>query len=90
MSCCVCGEAASEDKPSEAHEIEQGLWFLSIPLCAGCHRGSHNGIHGQARIWKVKKITELSALDDTFRKVIACILESSLSQSSSSQHPPAA
>lgn len=63
MGCVVCGQAG----PSEAHEIEQGLWFLSIPLCPDCHRGSFNGIHGQKRIWTVNRITELSALNETLR-----------------------
>ena len=61
MPCAVCGVSG----PSEAHEIEQGLWFLAIPLCADCHRGSHNGIHGRRSMWNVKKITENSALNNT-------------------------
>lgn len=67
MPCAVCEVPG----PSEAHEIEQGAWFLSIPLCPDCHRGSFNGIHGQRRIWNVKKMTELSALNETLRKVCA-------------------
>jgi hypothetical protein len=65
MPCAVCSAAA----PSEAHEIEQGLWFLSVPLCADCHRGSFNGLHGQRRIWSAKKLTELLALNETLRKL---------------------
>ena len=57
MPCVVCGEAG----PSEAHEIEQGLWYASIPLCSSCHRGT-NGLHGQRRMWAVMKISELQAL----------------------------
>ncbi|MFM0151429.1 hypothetical protein [Paraburkholderia sediminicola] len=66
MDCGVC-EAAG---PSDAHEIEQGQWFTSIPLCRDCHMGGFNGIHGQARIWKVLKKTEMSVLNDTIRKVM--------------------
>ena len=63
MPCGVCQAPG----PSEAHELEQGRWFTSIPLCADCHRGGFNGIHGQARIWKVNKLTELIVLNDTSR-----------------------
>lgn len=58
--CGVCDAPG----PSEAHELRQGEWFTSIPLCADCHRGSFNGIHGQARIWKVKKLDELAVLNN--------------------------
>lgn len=61
MDCVVCGASG----PSECHEINQGQWFTSMPLCADCHRGSFNGIHGQARMWSVKKMDELSALNKT-------------------------
>lgn len=67
MPCAICEASA----PSEAHETEQGLWFLSIPLCADCHRGSHNGIHGMAAMWKVKRMNQMSALNETLRKVLA-------------------
>ena len=67
MACVVCGAPG----PSEAHEVEQGLWFLSMPLCADCHRGGHNGIHGQRRIWQVRRLTELGALNENFRRLMA-------------------
>lgn len=67
MPCGVC-EASG---PSEAHELKQGQWFTSIPLCADCHRGSFNGIHGQARIWSVKRLDEQSVLNDTIRQLVA-------------------
>ena len=57
--CVVCDHAG----PSDAHEIEQGLWWTSIPLCSDCHTGLHNGIHGRRAIWNVKKLTELRALN---------------------------
>lgn len=65
MPCAICGA----DPMSEAHEIEQGKWFLSVPLCADCHRGSKNGIHGQRNIWRVMKQTELSALNQTLERM---------------------
>lgn len=67
MPCAVCWH----EGPSEVHEIVQGLWFLSVPLCADCHRGSFNGLHGQRRIWSAKKLTELLALNETLRKIVA-------------------
>lgn len=70
LPCAVCGKQASEQEPSEAHELEQGQWFTSIPLCADCHRGSFNGIHGQARIWSVFKKTELSCLNETIKVLV--------------------
>ena len=65
MACIVCQASA----PSECHEINQGQWFTSMPLCADCHRGSLNGIHGQKRLWNVYKMDELSALNETIRKL---------------------
>lgn len=67
MPCGVCGTHG----PSEAHELKQGQWFTSIPLCADCHRGSYNGIHGQARIWSVKKLDEQEVLNETIRQLLA-------------------
>lgn len=65
MGCAVC----DANGPSEAHELEQGAWFTAIPLCADCHRGGHNGIHGQRRIWSALKKTEMSCLNDTVGKL---------------------
>ena len=65
MPCIICQTQA----PSECHEINQGQWFTSMPLCADCHRGSLNGIHGQKRLWNVYKMDELSALNETIRKL---------------------
>jgi hypothetical protein len=67
MPCGVCDAPG----PSEAHELKQGQWFTSIPLCADCHRGSFNGIHGQARIWSVKKLDEQEVLNETIRQLLA-------------------
>ncbi len=67
MSCAVCGEPPI----SEAHHIRQGSQFLCIPLCPSCHRSSFNGLHGQARIWKVLKKDELSCLNETLEKLLS-------------------
>lgn len=66
MPCGVC-EAPG---PSEAHELRQGEWFTSVPLCSDCHRGSFNGIHGQQRIWKVKRLDELAVLNNTIAELV--------------------
>jgi hypothetical protein len=66
MRCGVCNVPG----PSDAHELEQGLWFTSIPLCKDCHQGSFNGIHGQARMWKVQKLDELKVLNETLRRIM--------------------
>lgn len=66
MDCVVCGAGA----PSECHEINQGQWFTSMPLCADCHRGGLNGLHGQKRIWSVKRLDELSALNITIQRLV--------------------
>ena len=65
MSCIIC----DAPPPSECHEINQSQWFTSMPLCADCHRGSLNGIHGQRRLWNVYKMDELLALNETIRKL---------------------
>lgn len=67
MPCSVCGAAG----PSEAHHIEQGMHFATIPLCADCHRGSHNGIHGRRSMWNVMRKTELSCLNETIARLAA-------------------
>jgi hypothetical protein len=67
MAGCVCGAAG----PSEAHELRQGDWFTCLPLCADCHRGAHNGIHGRQAIWKVKKLDELGALNLTIAGLVS-------------------
>lgn len=67
MRCVVC----DANGPSECHEVEQGAWFTSMPLCPDCHRGPFNGIHGQKRMWAVMKMDELGALNETIRRLFA-------------------
>lgn len=66
LACGVCGA----EGPSEAHHVEQHQQYLCIPLCPDCHRGSFNGLHGQRRIWGVKKLTELDVLNETLRAIL--------------------
>ena len=66
MNCIVCDACG----PSEVHEPRQGAWFLSLPLCASCHRDGFSGIHGQKRAWSVRKLDELSALNLLLRRLM--------------------
>jgi hypothetical protein len=61
--CSLCGS----EGPLEAHHIEQGLHFATVGLCHECHVGPKLGWHGQKVAWKVRKKTELDALNQTIR-----------------------
>lgn len=67
LPCVVCKTAG----PVEIHEIKQGAWFTSLPLCPDCHRGDANGLHGRRGMWKLYKMDELDALNETLRRVLA-------------------
>jgi hypothetical protein len=66
MDCVVCDVAG----PSEVHEPEQCMWFISLPLCPLCHRGPQ-GWHGNRLRWTLRKMTELKAINETLRKVFS-------------------
>ena len=66
MDCCVCSCAG----PSEVHEIEQGQWFTSLPLCPTCHRHPVYGWHGQKANWRSVKLNEIGALAVTIRRLM--------------------
>lgn len=73
LPCCLCGT-----QPVELHHILEGRTpgrkssdWLVIPLCPDCHRGSHNGIHGQQAMLSVMKTTELELLANTLEKIFA-------------------
>jgi hypothetical protein len=70
LPCSLCDEGGGEGAPSEAHEIVQGAWWLSIALCASCHRGSKMGWHGERRMWAIKKMDELGALAVTIKRLM--------------------
>lgn len=65
LPCSVCNQPG----PSEDHEIRQGKWFMSVALCPSCHRGSLLGLHGERRMWSLKKMDELDALAVTIRRL---------------------
>lgn len=66
LPCSVCDTPG----PSDAHHIEQDLQFCVVALCKDCHQGSHNGIHGRRSMWKVKRMTELDALNVTIQRLM--------------------
>lgn len=70
LPCSVCDCGGGEGAPSEAHEVVQGCWWLAIALCASCHRGALLGLHGQRRMWAIKKLDELGALAITIRRLV--------------------
>lgn len=65
LPCSVCGAPG----PSDCHEPEQGLWWVSMALCRDCHMGSNNGWHGRKAIWRVMKMDELDALAKTIERL---------------------
>jgi hypothetical protein len=65
LPCSVCNTRG----PSEGHEPKQGAWWLTIALCPDCHRGEVLGLHGQRRMWTVKRMDEWDALAVTVRRM---------------------
>jgi hypothetical protein len=65
LPCSVCDAPG----PSEAHHVKQGLQYTCIALCVECHRGPVLGWHGQKRMWAIKKMDELDALDNTYKNL---------------------
>lgn len=66
LPCSVC----DAPPPSEAHHIQQGQQYTCIALCPDCHRGPLMGWHGQRRMWAIKKMEEIDALDITVKRLM--------------------
>lgn len=66
LQCSVCDAPG----PSEAHHIHQGQQYTCVALCESCHRGALMGLHGQRRMWAIKKMDELSALNITVKRLM--------------------
>jgi len=66
LPCSICDAPG----PSEAHHVEQGLQYTCIALCPDCHRGPILGLHGQRRMWAIKKMAEIDALNITIRRLL--------------------
>lgn len=69
LPCSVCDAPG----PSEAHHIKQGLQYTCVALCVDCHRGPVLGLHGQKRMWAIKKMDELEALNVTLKNLFKII-----------------
>lgn len=66
LPCSVCDQPG----PSDAHHIKQGLQYTCVALCKDCHQGSFNGWHGMRRLWSIKKMDEIAALNVTLRRLM--------------------
>ena len=69
LPCSVCDAPG----PSEAHHIKQGLQYTCVALCVDCHRGPVLGIHGQKRMWAIKKMDEMDALNVTLKNLFKIV-----------------
>lgn len=52
----------------EAHHIRQGDHFTACAVFPDCHRGPL-GWHGTKALWRIRKMDELDALQETLRRV---------------------
>jgi hypothetical protein len=66
LPCSVCDKSG----PSEAHHYKQGLQYTCIALCQDCHTNSILGWHGQKRMWHIKKMDEIDALNNTIKRLL--------------------
>lgn len=62
--CVICNAGP----PNEAHHPRQGLHFCTIAVCTDCHTGT-GGWHRNKTMWRIAKMDELSALNETLRRV---------------------
>jgi hypothetical protein len=67
LPCSVC----DAPPPSDAHHIKQSLQYCVVALCKDCHQGPLMGLHGQKRMWAIKKMEELDALNVTIERLSA-------------------
>lgn len=70
MPCGVCGTTEGSDAHHILENSRRISHFAVIPLCKDCHQDSHNGIHGEKRMWKIMRKTELSVLAETIEKLL--------------------
>lgn len=66
LPCSVCDMPG----PSEAHHARQGQQWTCMALCPDCHRGPVLGLHGQRRMWAIKKMDEMDALAITIQRLM--------------------
>jgi hypothetical protein len=66
LPCSVCDAPA----PSDAHHVKQHRQYTCVALCKDCHQGAINGWHGQRRMWALKKMDEIDALNVTIERFL--------------------
>ena len=66
LPCSVC----DQEGPSDAHHVKQHRQYTCVALCKDCHQGAFNGFHGQRRIWALKKMDEMDALNITIQRLL--------------------
>jgi len=66
LPCSVCDQPG----PSEAHHVKQHRQYTCVALCESCHRGAVLGWHGQRRMWAIKKMDEMDALNVTVQRLM--------------------
>ena len=66
LPCSVCGAPP----PSDAHHIKQHRQYTCVALYKDCHQGSVMGWHGQKRMWSLKKMDEIDALNKTIENLM--------------------
>lgn len=69
LPCSVCDAPG----PSDAHHIKQHRQYTVVALCKDCHQGAVMGWHGQRRMWAIKKMDELDALNITIARLTASL-----------------
>ena len=66
LPCSVC----DAPPPSDAHHVKQHRQYTVVALCKDCHQGSILGWHGQKRMWAIKKMDEIDALNVTIERLM--------------------
>ena len=66
LPCSVCDASG----PSDAHHVKQNRQYTCIALCKDCHQGAVMGWHGQKRMWSLKKMDEIDALNITIQRLL--------------------
>jgi hypothetical protein len=66
LPCSVCDASG----PSDAHHVKQHRQYTCVALCKDCHQGSIMGWHGQKRMWFIKKMDEIDALNITIQRLL--------------------
>jgi len=65
LPCSVCAAPG----PSDAHHIKQSCSYAVVALCKSCHQGSRMGWHGEKAAWRIAKMEEIDALNETLKNL---------------------